>query len=198
MRRAGPRSARRAAGRRRRGAVGKRRFHPEEEAQRSGISRRACAELGDVYVNDAFGTAHRAHASTEGIARDLPRCRLPHGSRTVARSTRLTNAPRQPFVCAIGGAKVEDKVGVFTNLLDRVEAFVIGGGMANTFLAAQGIDVGAIACAIRTRAGQGDRRARRRRESVTLHLPVDAVVAPSFDADDAAHARPDRRGRRPA
>jgi phosphoglycerate kinase len=103
----------------------------------------------------------------------------------LAALTALTVNPRKPFVCAIGGAKVADKVGVFENLLARVDAFVIGGGMANTFLAAKGVDVGSslrdpdlspAASIVAHAAAKG----------VTLHLPIDAVVADSFGADDTA------------
>jgi phosphoglycerate kinase len=107
----------------------------------------------------------------------------------LAALTRLTEHPVKPFVCAIGGAKVADKVGVFENLLARVDAFVIGGGMANTFLAAQGIDVGSSlrdpdlgpATAIIAHAKE---------RNVALHLPTDAVVADSFGADDTAQTVP--------
>jgi 3-phosphoglycerate kinase len=97
----------------------------------------------------------------------------------------LVDDPKKPFVCAIGGAKVKDKVGVFTHLIDRVTAFVIGGGMANTFLAAQGIDVGSsLRDADLEPAKKIVALAAQRR--VPLHLPTDAVVSTSFDADDAA------------
>jgi phosphoglycerate kinase len=160
------------------------RFHAEEEANDPAFARELAAS-GDLYVNDAFGTAHRAHASTVGVASDLPAYAGLLMEAELAALTRLTVNPVKPFVCAIGGAKVADKVGVFENLLDRVDAFVIGGGMANTFLAAQGIDVGsslrdpdlAPAKAILAHAAA---------KHVTLHLPADAVVADAFDADATA------------
>jgi phosphoglycerate kinase len=160
------------------------RFHPQEEANDPAFARELAA-LGDLYVNDAFGTAHRAHASTEGIAHDLPAVAGFLMESELDALAALTVDPALPFVCAIGGAKVKDKVGVFTNLLGRVSAFVIGGGMANTFLAAQGIDVG-------RSLRDGDLGpatsilAVARERGVPLHLPTDAVVAPAFDADDAA------------
>lgn len=160
------------------------RFYPEEEKNDPAFAARLAA-LGDLYVNDAFGTAHRAHASTEGIARLLPSAAGFLLERELAVLGTLTASPRQPYVCAIGGAKVKDKVGVFKALLERVGAFVIGGGMANTFLAAQGIDVGR---SLRdddlgpARAIIAEAKAR----NVALHLPIDAVVSTSFDADDAA------------
>ena len=160
------------------------RFHPGEEANDPTFAR-ALASLGDLYVNDAFGTAHRAHASTEGIARDLPAVAGFLMEAELNALAALTTNPVQPFVCAIGGAKVKDKVGVFTHLLERVSAFVIGGGMANTFLAAQGVDVG------RSLKDSDLEPARAILElaaarGVPLHLPVDAVVSTAFDADGAA------------
>ncbi|MGH7727757.1 MAG: phosphoglycerate kinase [Vulcanimicrobiaceae bacterium] len=160
------------------------RFHPEEEANEPGFAR-ALASLGELYVNDAFGTAHRAHASTEGIAHDLPAVAGYLMEAELRALAALVDHPVHPFVCAIGGAKVKDKIGIFTNLLARVDAFVIGGGMANTFLAAQGIEVGR---SLRD-DDLGPAReilARAAARGVPLHLPSDAVVAPSFDADELA------------
>jgi phosphoglycerate kinase len=164
------------------------RFHAGEEANDADFAR-ALARNGDLYVNDAFGTAHRAHASTAGVAADLPAFAGLLMEAELAALASLTEHPAKPFVCAIGGAKVVDKVGVFENLLARVDAFVIGGGMANTFLAAQGIDVGtslrdpdlAPATAIIAHA---------KARNVALHLPTDAVVADSFGADDTAQTVP--------
>jgi phosphoglycerate kinase len=161
------------------------RFHPEEEANDPEFAARL-AELGDLYVNDAFGTAHRAHASTEGIARYLPAFAGFLMEAELSALDKLTGTPKQPFVCAIGGAKVKDKVGVFTSLLERVAAFVIGGGMGNTFLAAGGVDVG-------TSLRDSDLEPAKKiialaaEKGVRLYLPVDAIVAPSFDADAEAH-----------
>ena len=160
------------------------RFHREEEANDPAFAREL-ASLGDLYVNDAFGTAHRAHASTEGIAGFLPAAAGFLMEAELSALARLTHDPVKPFVCAIGGAKVKDKVGVFTNLLDRVSSFVIGGGMANTFLAAQGIDVGT---SLRD-ADLGPAThiiAAAMAKGIPLHLPVDAVVSTAFDADDQA------------
>ena len=164
------------------------RFHPEEEANDPGFAREL-ARSGDLYANDAFGTAHRAHASTAGVAAFLPSYAGFLMEAELAALARLTDRPVHPFVCAIGGAKVADKVGVFENLLAKVDAFVIGGGMANTFLAAQGIDVGRslrdpdLLPAQKIIALSLSR-------GVTLHLPTDAVVADAFDADDTARTAP--------
>ena len=160
------------------------RFHAGEEADDPAFAREL-ARSGDLYVNDAFGTAHRAHASTVGVANDLPAYAGLLMEAELAALTKLTVNPVKPFVCAIGGAKVADKVGVFENLLGRVDAFVIGGGMANTFLAAQGVNVG-------TSLRDSDLGpatsivAHAQARNVALHLPTDAVVADAFDADATA------------
>jgi phosphoglycerate kinase len=160
------------------------RYHAEEEAN-DPLFARELAASGDIYVNDAFGTAHRAHASTAGIAADLPAYAGFLMEAELAALARLTDNPIKPFICAIGGAKVADKVGVFANLLTRVDAFVIGGGMANTFLAAQGIDVGtSLRDPDLTPATSIIANAKSR--GITLHLPIDCVVADSFNADDTA------------
>jgi phosphoglycerate kinase len=164
------------------------RFHAGEEANDPAFAREL-AQSGDLYVNDAFGTAHRAHASTVGVASDLPAYAGLLMEAELAALTKLTVNPVKPFVCAIGGAKVADKVGVFENLLARVDAVVIGGGMANTFLAAQGIDVGT---SLRD-PDLGPAKsiiANAAKQNVALHLPADAVVADSFGADDTAQTVP--------
>jgi phosphoglycerate kinase len=164
------------------------RFHPEEEANDPAFAAQL-ADLGDLYVNDAFGTAHRAHASTEGIAHDLPAYAGFLMEKELDALGRLTSAPVKPFVCAIGGAKVKDKVGVFVKLLERVDAFVVGGGMANTFLAARGVDVG-------TSLRDGDLEPAKNiialaaAGGVALHLPTDAVVSSAFNADGEATVVP--------
>jgi phosphoglycerate kinase len=164
------------------------RFHAEEEANDPAFAREL-ARSGDLYVNDAFGAAHRAHASTAGVAADLPAYAGFLMEAELAALARLTEHPAHPFVCAIGGAKVVDKVGVFENLLDKVDAFVIGGGMANTFLAAQGIGVGR---SLRDPDLVPAQRiiAMALSKGVALHLPTDAVVADAFDADDTARTVP--------
>jgi phosphoglycerate kinase len=164
------------------------RFHPEEEANDPAFAREL-ARSGDLYVNDAFGTAHRAHASTAGVAADLPAYAGFLMQAELEALGRLTRDPAHPYVCAIGGAKVADKVGVFENLAQKVGAFVVGGGMANTFLAAQGIDVG------RSLRDPDLEPAKRilglvRERGVALHLPTDAVVADAFDADASARVVP--------
>jgi phosphoglycerate kinase len=164
------------------------RFHAGEERNDPAFAEEL-AKLGDLYVNDAFGTAHRAHASTEALAHLLPHAAGFLMAAELTALTRLTEHPAKPFICVIGGAKIKDKIGVFRNLMEHVDAFCIGGGMANTFLAAQGVNVGA---SLReddlTHANEIAALARLRH--VDLHLPIDAVVAPGFDADDRAHVVP--------
>jgi phosphoglycerate kinase len=160
------------------------RFHPGEEANDPAFAREL-ARSGDIYANDAFGTAHRAHASTAGVAALLPAYAGFLMEAELAALARLTDHPVHPFVCAIGGAKVADKVGVFEHLLAKVDAFVIGGGMANTFLAAQGINVGK---SLRDPDLLPAQKiiALSLSKGVALHLPTDAVVADAFDADATA------------
>jgi phosphoglycerate kinase len=160
------------------------RFHAAEEAN-DPLFARELAASGDLYVNDAFGTAHRAHASTAGIAAVLPAYAGLLMEAELDALAQLTDDPARPFICAIGGAKVADKVGVFANLLTRVDAFVIGGGMANTFLAAAGVDVGtSLRDPDLTPATSIIANAKQR--GITLHLPIDCVVADSFNADETA------------
>jgi phosphoglycerate kinase len=159
------------------------RFHPEEEANDPAFAAQL-ARLGDVYVNDAFGTAHRAHASTEGVAHLLPNAAGLLMEAELAALARLLENPAKPYVCAIGGAKIKDKIGVFSNLMDHVDAFCIGGGMANTFLAALDVNVGK---SLRDDDPEPARYVLKlaKLHEVDLHLPSDAVVAPSLDSDDA-------------
>src|SRR5882672_12246 len=118
------------------------RFHPEEEANDEKFSKQL-ATLADYYVNDAFGTAHRAHASTVGVTKFVKKSAA--GlllERELEYLGKVLKKPERPFIAILGGAKVSDKIGVIRNLLDKVDALVIGGGMAYTFLKAQGEPVG--------------------------------------------------------
>jgi phosphoglycerate kinase len=117
------------------------RFHAEEESNDSGFAGQL-AGLGDVFVNDAFGTAHRAHASTEGVTHYLPAVAGLLMEKELAALGSALDHPRHPFVGIVGGAKVSSKLAVLENLIDRVDRLLIGGGMANTFLKAQGLEVG--------------------------------------------------------
>jgi phosphoglycerate kinase len=117
------------------------RFHPEEEQNDPAFAKQL-AELADIFVNDAFGTAHRAHASTEGVAHYLPAVAGLLMEKEITSIGAALEDPKRPFVAIVGGAKVSSKLGVLNNLIDRVDRLLIGGGMANTFLRAQGREVG--------------------------------------------------------
>jgi phosphoglycerate kinase len=155
------------------------RFHPEEEANEAGFAQ-ALASLADVYVDDAFGSAHRAHASTAGVAAHLPAVAGFLMERELTFLGRALTNPVRPFVALLGGAKVSDKIAVIENLLGKVDWLLIGGGMANTFLKAQGKEVGdslvendKLDIARNLLQQSGDK----------LVLPVDAVIADKFDAN---------------
>lgn len=158
------------------------RFHKGEEKNDLELAKQM-ASLGDIYVNDAFGSAHRAHSSTEGVARFLPAVSGFLMERELEYLGRATDNPAHPYVAILGGAKISDKIGVIENLLTRCDKLIIGGGMANTFLAAKGynmqdslVETGSVETAKAIMAKAGDR----------LLLPVDAVVADKFDAEAAS------------
>ena len=117
------------------------RFHAEEEKNDPAFAKQLAA-LGDTFVNDAFGTAHRAHASTEGLAHLLPAYAGLLMEKEIVSLGSALESPRRPFVAVVGGAKVSSKLGVLNNLITRVDRLLIGGGMANTFLRAAGREVG--------------------------------------------------------
>lgn len=165
------------------------RFHPEEEANSPAFAAQL-AQLGDSYVNDAFGSAHRAHASTTGVAHLLPAALGLLMEREVAVLGAALESPARPFVAVLGGAKVSDKMGVITNLLGKVDSLLIGGGMANTFLAAQGYPSGdSLLEADRVEEAAGLIRQAQER-GVALLLPDDVVIADAFAADAASRVVP--------
>jgi len=158
------------------------RFHPEEEANDDAFSQ-ALAILADFYVNDAFGTAHRAHASTVGVTKHLPKSAA--GllmEKELEYLSRATQNPAKPFVAILGGAKVSDKIGVIRNLLDKVDTFLIGGGMAYTFLKAQGIEIGKSLLEADKLELAAQLLQEAKAHKVKLLLPVDHVVADKVDA----------------
>ena len=163
------------------------RFHPEEEKNDDDFAR-ALAGLADCYVNDAFAAAHRAHASIAAITRHLqPAAAGLLMQRELEALARILESPERPLVAVLGGAKVSDKVALVESLLDRVDALVIGGGMAFTFLRALGHDVGrSLVETDRVETARGALEAARRR-SVQVSLPVDTVVA---DGPDSPAGRP--------
>ena len=153
------------------------RFHPEEEKNDPGMSKQL-AVLADLYVNDAFGTAHRAHASTEGVAKYLPGVAGFLMEKEIQYLGQAVDDPKRPFVAILGGAKVSDKIGVIKNLLQKADTVLIGGGMANTFFAAQGFGMGdslvesdALDTAKELLKIGGSK----------LRLPVDVVLADKFE-----------------
>jgi len=161
------------------------RFYPEEEKNDEKFAR-SLAELGDVYVNDAFGTAHRAHASTAGVAKFLPAVAGLLMEKELAMLGQVLGSPARPFVAVIGGAKVSDKIGVLDNLLKKVDVLLIGGGMANTFLKAKGYELGQsllepdkveLAAELLRQAQEG---------KVEMLLPADVVVAQAAAPDAPA------------
>lgn len=152
------------------------RFHPEEEMNDPGFARQL-AKLGDVYVNDAFGSAHRAHASTEGVAHLLPAYAGLLMEKELNALGGLLAGAKRPFIVVLGGAKVSDKIAVIEHLMDKVDGFCIGGGMANTFLLAQSYTVGRSLVETDAKVKARDILARTSTRRVGLHLPTDAVVS---------------------
>ncbi|MGH2380824.1 MAG: phosphoglycerate kinase [Candidatus Limnocylindria bacterium] len=155
------------------------RFHAEEEANDPEFAA-ALARLADLYVNDAFGAAHRAHASTEGITHHLPAVAGLLMEREVDALSRLLTKPPRPFHAVIGGAKVSGKLEVLETLLVRCQAVLVGGGMANTFLAARGLELGKSLVEADQLENAGQIVAQARRKRTRLMLPTDAVVAPQI------------------
>jgi len=161
------------------------RYHASEPANDPAFAAEM-AKLGDLYCNDAFSAAHRAHASTEGLAHLLPSCAGRLMQAELSALEAALSAPKRPVVAVVGGAKVSSKLELLSNLIEKVDYLIIGGGMANTFLAAQGIDVGKslaehdmtdTASAIMAKAKAGN---------CEIVLPLDIVVAREFKAGAAS------------
>lgn len=154
------------------------RFHPEEEKNDPEMARQL-GKLADIYVNDAFGSAHRAHASTEGVAHFLPAVAGLLMEKEIIYLGQAIENPKRPFVAILGGAKISDKIEVIRNLLKKADQILIGGGMANTFFKAQGIAIGDSLVeddAIDTAADLIQEK------SSKLQLPIDVVLADEFSA----------------
>lgn len=161
------------------------RFHEGEE-KNDKLLAASMAALGDIFVNDAFSAAHRAHASTEGLARLLPACAGRLMEAELKALDAALGSPKRPVVAVVGGAKVSTKLELLSNLITRVDHLVIGGGMANTFMSAQGIEIGS-SLAERDMADTArEILARAATAGCKIHLPVDIVVAREF-VDGAAH-----------
>ncbi len=157
------------------------RFDPREEANDPALATEL-ARLGDVFVNDAFGAAHRANASTEGVAHQLPAVAGFLLEKELAYIGGALEHPQRPFVTIIGGAKISDKISVIDNLLGKVDALLIGGGMANTFLLAEGKELGDSLVEPDSVETARALIAKARSSGVRLLLPVDAMVADAFSA----------------
>ncbi|RHX90808.1 phosphoglycerate kinase [Leptospira stimsonii] len=168
------------------------RFHKEEEENEPGFSKKLAA-LADVYVNDAFGAAHRAHASTEGIAHLLPAYAGLLMHKEIVELSALLSRPARPFVAIIGGSKVSSKIKVLTNLFDKVNHLLIGGGMAYTFLKSRAVPVGnsLVEKEFEVQAFQLIEKAGV--AGVDLQLPVDHIIADSF-SDKAKTKSVDKMG----
>jgi phosphoglycerate kinase len=163
------------------------RFHKEEEKNDPAFVEKL-AKLGDLYVNDAFSAAHRAHASTEGLARKLPAYAGRAMQAELEALTKALEAPQRPVIALVGGAKVSTKLELLENLISKVEALVIGGAMANTFMYAQGVDVQK-SLAEKDMAETARRiLAKAAEANCAIILPVDAVVAFHFKANAPSHA----------
>ena len=158
------------------------RFHKEEEKNAPEFAK-ALADFAEIYVNDAFGTAHRAHASTAGIADYLPAVCGYLIQKEIDVMGKALNDPARPFVAILGGAKVSDKIGVIENLIDKVDSLVIGGGMAYTFFKAKGWSVGNSICEDDKVELAKELMAKAEAKGVKMLLPVDTVVGVEFKED---------------
>jgi phosphoglycerate kinase len=158
------------------------RFHPEEEKNNPEMARQL-ASLAEVYVNDAFGSAHRAHASTEGVARFLPAVAGFLLEKEIQYLGQAVANPQKPFVAILGGAKISDKIGVIKNLLSKADCILIGGGMANTFFKAEGYPV---ADSLVEDEALETAKEIVQQAGTKMRLPVDVIIADKFEAG-AAH-----------
>jgi len=161
------------------------RFYKEEEKGNEEFAKKL-ASLGDVYVNDAFGTAHRAHASTAVIAQFFPADKRMFGllmNAEVSNAEKVLNSSEKPFTAILGGAKVSDKIEIIENLLKKANNIIIGGGMAYTFLKAQGKEIGSSLCEEDKLDLANDILSKAKQQNVQFLLPVDSVVANKFSED---------------
>src|SRR5262249_34678897 len=163
------------------------RFHKGEEKNDPAFVA-ALGKLGDIWVNDAFSAAHRAHASTEGLGHKLPAYAGRSMQAELNALTKALETPKKPVIAIVGGAKVSTKLELLENLINKVEALVIGGAMANTFLHAQGFNVGK--SLVEKDMAPTARRILDKAEakSCAIILPVDAIVAYHFEANAPSHA----------
>ena len=165
------------------------RFDPREEKNDPGFAKEL-ASLAQVYVSDAFGTVHRAHASTVGVAAYLPAVSGFLVARELEVMGKALDDPKRPFVAVLGGAKVSDKINVINNLLDKADTVIIGGGMAYTFIKAQGGEIGRSLCEEDKLDYALEMIAKAKEKGVELLLPTDTVAADRFAADAEARVVP--------
>lgn len=165
------------------------RFHAEEENNDPEFAKKL-AGLAEVYVNDAFGTAHRAHASTEGVARYLPSVAGLLLQKEIDIMGKALEHPDRPFVAVLGGAKVSDKIGVIRNLITKVDTLIIGGGMAFTFLKAGGFEIGDSLLDAEKVGLAGQLMEEARKAGVEMLLPTDVVVARDLKAEAESRVVP--------
>ncbi len=158
------------------------RFAPGEEENDPGMAK-ALAAFGDFFVNDAFSAAHRAHVTTEGLAHHLPSYAGRSMERELSALDKALGNPEHPVAAVVGGAKVSSKLDVLRQMVERVDHLIIGGGMANTFLAARGVDVGKSLCEHELAEIVNEILAAADRAHCTVHLPYDVVVAKEFRAN---------------
>lgn len=168
------------------------RFYKEEEKGDAAFAEKL-SKLGDVYVNDAFGTAHRAHASTAVIAQFFPTGKKMFGllmEAEVKSAEKVLHESEKPFTAIIGGAKVSDKILIIENLLERATDIIIGGGMAYTFMKARGGKIGNSLCEEDRMPVALEILEKAKAKNVSIHLPEDSVIADKFDADANTETRP--------
>lgn len=165
------------------------RFHPEEEKNDRAFAEQL-ASLADVFVNDAFGAAHRAHASTEGVTHFLPSVAGFLMEKEVRYLSALVANPPKPFAAVVGGAKVSTKIPAIDHLLPKIDMLLVGGGMANTFLKATGVNVQMSLVEDEQVEAAKDILARAKSSGVEVHLPVDVIAASKFAEDAEALERP--------
>ena len=165
------------------------RFHKEEEKNDAGYAKEL-ASMAEIYVNDAFGTSHRAHASTAGVADYLPAVCGYLIKKEIGIMGEALESPKRPFVAILGGSKVSDKIGVINNLLEKVDTLIIGGGMAYTFAKAQGGNIGNSLCEEDKLDYALEMIEKAKAKGVNLLLPTDTVIADKFAADAASDVVP--------
>lgn len=158
------------------------RFDPGEKANSNEFSK-SLASLADIYVDDAFGAAHRIHASVAGVTKYLPSVAGFLMKKEIEVLTSLLESPERPFLTILGGSKVSDKIKVIRNLLDKVDSLILGGGMTYTFLKAQGYEIGKSICEDDQIGFAKEMLALAKKNNVNLVLPIDIVVAKEFDGD---------------